>query len=217
MINYPEYFPASAACCPKIWINLLQIVQIFGEIFFGLNVFAINHYLRRNRCGSSGIFFIFTIKVGGIAIVVLHHASSLKSFKCFCNIISIINTRFINIMIYSYLDRPWPSWLLVDLSLTTSSLPRPSWRSSRGSWPTDNLSAGWFHWPRASRSSQNTCLGRDCVSRSFSNHSELFWSKESVHWKYDKIREMLETVVDSEHMKSVGGEWGPTLLVWENR
>ena len=174
MINYPEYFPASAACCPKIWINLLQIVQIFGEIFFGLNVFAINHYLRRNRCGSSGIFFIFTIKVGGVAIVVLHHASSLKSFKCFCNIISIINTRFINIMIYSYLDRPWPSWLLVDLSLTTSLLPRPFSESSLGSWPTSSLSSGWFHSLMVSQFSQNIYLMISCVSQSFSIHLERF-------------------------------------------
>ena len=88
--------------------------------FFGLNTFAINHYLRRNRCGSSGIFFIFTVKVSGVTIVVLHHASPFKSFKCFCNNISIINKCFINILfwyvltwinhglLYGLWILPWP-------------------------------------------------------------------------------------------------------------
>ena len=52
-------------------------------------------HLRRNRCRSPGILLVFAVKVGGVAVVILHHSSSLQSFKCLCNIIIIMN-NFVN-------------------------------------------------------------------------------------------------------------------------
>ena len=72
-------------CLPKIFriweIFPSEIVQCFSG---QTPQFCINHFYLRwygGRC--PGIFIIFTVKVGGVAVIIFHHSSSLQSLKGF--------------------------------------------------------------------------------------------------------------------------------------
>ena len=86
MIDYCSIVHPYCQCLPKIFLIWeIFLTRIVKNIFrTDKRYFCINHFYLRwygGRC--PGIFIIFTVKVGGVAVIIFHHSSSLQSFKGF--------------------------------------------------------------------------------------------------------------------------------------